>query len=563
MEDVEYSRIKAKNYKCFGKHECGFDTILPINLIIGRNNSGKSSMLDLIQYATNPHSINNLGHKGNSPEILITTILKESNLKGSFSPAVAGGDIPGDNQWEFGKKWIAKPITFRLNENRKRFFVSIDPQWDSPKAAEIFNRVLSNVSSPIETKSFKRLVSDRDVRPEEMTTPLSISPNGEGATNIISNYLTKANLPTSSVKNTLLEELNKIFQPDVTFTDISVQQINGNWEVYLSEINKGSIPLSQSGSGIKTVLLVLIFLYMIPEIENKPLRDYYFGFEELENNLHPALIRRLFLYLREIALEKECAFFLTTHSNVVIDLFGKDEISQILHIQHDGIEAKVTRVTTYIQNKGILDDLDVRASDLLQANCVVWVEGPSDILYFRRWIDIWAEEKLTEGIHYQCVFYGGRLLAHLSADDPDMDKDELVKILKVNRNAILLIDSDRDQKGARINKTKQRIVNEIKQIDGFSWVTAGKEIENYIPIDALQELYPQNTHEKLGEYEALSDYLDRINLGEGKRFLKKKVLFAANIIQYFTKENLSQTLDLKSKLNTVCSRIRNWNGINT
>ncbi len=144
-----------------------------------------------------------------------------------------------------------------------------------------------------------------------------------------------------------------------------------------------------------------------------------------------------------------------------------------------------------------------------------------------------------------------------------MDKDELVKILKVNRNAILLIDSDRDQKGARINKTKQRIVNEIKQIDGFSWVTAGKEIENYIPIDALQELYPQNTHEKLGEYEALSDYLDRINLGEGKRFLKKKVLFAANIIQFFTKENLSQTLDLKSKLNTVCSRIRNWNGINT
>ena len=74
---------------------------------------------------------------------------------------------------------------------------------------------------------------------------------------------------------------------------------------------------------------------------------------------------------------------------------------------------------------------------------------------------------------------------------------------------------------------------------------------------------PQNTHEKLGEYEALSDYLDRINLGEGKRFLKKKVLFAANIIQYFTKENLSQTLDLKSKLNTVCSIIRNWNGINT
>ncbi|WP_427910467.1 AAA family ATPase [Shewanella algae] len=37
--------IKFKNYKCFSE-EAGFDAIQRVNLIIGRNNSGKSSLLN-------------------------------------------------------------------------------------------------------------------------------------------------------------------------------------------------------------------------------------------------------------------------------------------------------------------------------------------------------------------------------------------------------------------------------------------------------------------------------------------------------------------------------------
>ena len=35
--------LKAKNYKCFGEEPQGFDYLYPINLIIGKNNSGKSN----------------------------------------------------------------------------------------------------------------------------------------------------------------------------------------------------------------------------------------------------------------------------------------------------------------------------------------------------------------------------------------------------------------------------------------------------------------------------------------------------------------------------------------
>ena len=43
--------IKAKNYKCFDD-ETGFEIIRRVNLIIGKNNVGKSALLDLVDAAT-------------------------------------------------------------------------------------------------------------------------------------------------------------------------------------------------------------------------------------------------------------------------------------------------------------------------------------------------------------------------------------------------------------------------------------------------------------------------------------------------------------------------------
>ncbi|MEZ4770015.1 MAG: hypothetical protein R2844_16480, partial [Caldilineales bacterium] len=72
-----------------------------------------------------------------------------------------------------------------------------------------------------------------------------------------------------------------------------------------------------------------------------------------------------------------------------------------------------------------------RASDILQANCIIWVEGPSDRIYLKHWLRTIAPE-LDEGIQFSIMFYGGRLLSHLSADDAEID--EFISLRKINQN---------------------------------------------------------------------------------------------------------------------------------
>lgn len=47
-----YKSIKIKNYKCFMADNGyqGFDDIKPINIIIGKNNSGESKLLEALRY---------------------------------------------------------------------------------------------------------------------------------------------------------------------------------------------------------------------------------------------------------------------------------------------------------------------------------------------------------------------------------------------------------------------------------------------------------------------------------------------------------------------------------
>ncbi|HEY31989.1 MAG TPA: ATP-binding protein [Dehalococcoidia bacterium] len=366
--------LKVRNLKCFGDEEQGFEDILPVNILVGRNNSGKSTLIDAIEYAITPADISKLGHNGDTiPEIIITQPLKEEELRRVFRDSVSGGPLPG-NHWDFGSKLIGLRTKLRIEYNNQLSFLDIVTDEGSyrDKCQRFTGELSSIITRATVGKIFKRLRSERDIKPETDNWPLEIRFNGDGATNAIQSFFTNSTLPTNLVEEVLLDALNQVYRPDSSFSRMLPQRIapsgSAPWEVYLIEdFSKVPIALSQTGSGFKTILLALVYLYLIPTINNVNVQNYVFAFEELENNLHPAVQRRLLLYLRDFALKNGCTLFITTHSNVVIDLFSRDEYSQIIHITRDENRTITRRV------KPILTT---------EEYWMIWTSG--QVTYFRR-----------------------------------------------------------------------------------------------------------------------------------------------------------------------------------
>ena len=130
------------------------------------------------------------------------------------------------------------------------------------------------------------------------------------------------------------------------------------------------------------------------------------------------------------------------------------------------------------------------------------------------------------------MFYGGRLLSHLSAED--IEVDEFISLRKLNRNISIMIDSDKSELNADINSTKKRVCEEFDIGSGFAWITEGREIENYIDptlLDSVvKKLYSDDV--EISDNVGSSQYRKPLvyKKGDGKLVSIKKVDVAREII---------------------------------
>lgn len=549
---MKFTRIGIGSYRCFSSDAQGFADWGGVNLIIGRNNSGKSRLLDLVRYCCNRDSV-----KLEAPSFLqVSAELEEEDLITFFQPNSSGGDIPY-NHWEFAAAYIGKQITFNLLGNSVSSLRLADKE--PPHGRNRFEQVALRAGLPFQGCHYVHIAAERSIQPEKESGDW-MAPNGIGATAVIQRYLMDSNLPSTLIEVDLLHELNRIFEPDNEFNRILVQRHSDEkWEVYLEEKGKGRIPLSASGSGLQTVILILLALHVMPEGRNKAKGKLVVAIEEPENNLHPALQRRLLAYLQEYSTANGSIFFITTHSTVAIDQFVGQKDARLFHVRHDGEFAKVGAVEAYADGHEILRDLDVRASDLLQSNGIIWVEGPTDRLYINKWIEIFSSGRLREGAHYQCVFYGGKLLSHLSADGDLSLRKELIDLVTINKNAAIVIDSDRRSDKGRLNSTKSRIKLEFERIGSMVWVTKGREIENYVHPTVLSSVFASSPVAVPQKLDSVMEWV--LSDAKRKKIAPDKITLASKVVERTLDKSALSILDLENQMKDLVSKIEDWNNI--
>lgn len=223
------------------------------------------------------------------------------------------------------------------------------------------------------------------------------------------------------------------------------------------------------GTGVSQMVILLALLAQHPE------SDLTVLVEEPESNLHPALLRR---FMELLTTYPRCQFIFTSHSNVILDALTEND--RVYHFRQgaDGI-CRCSPCTAVTEKHAVLDSLGVSGSTLLQTNCVIWVEGPSDRLYVREWIQQ-LDPTLVEGSDYAFAFYGGALLSHFALDYPE--DDDFISMLSVCRYSAVLMDRDIPRSGGTesLFPRKQRILKQAADEEDHRWATLtdGWEIEN-------------------------------------------------------------------------------------
>jgi len=505
--------FSLSGYRSFGENIQRFEKLSKINLFIGQNNCGKSNVLrfihDIYPNLSKNNSINLDPLDRHMPSGVRFTVgiaisLKQNNegefedfnqqVLQEFRDHARNTQVPGYAIRAFQKKAefdCTEDAWFDFGSDLK-LIVSL---WKA--AFDILeDREISDLWSGLTGKA--RGGRDQHWFPESLS---SLTPRFNPLIAVLIPAIRKIGDKGSVSKDFsgegIIERLVKLQNPDVhnqsdrnkfesinkflrnvTDNATATIEIPHERETILVHMDGKTLPLESLGTGIHEVIILASAATI--------LENTVICLEEPELHLNPILQKKLVRYLLNSTSNQ---YFISTHSAALMDTPN----AEIYHLSLEHGESKVRRVTSDKHRSEVCENLGYHPSDLLQSNCIIWVEGPSDRIYLNYWINT-LSSNLVEGIHYSIMFYGGRLASHLSGNDVEEMIENFISLRRLNRRNIIVIDSDKDKSRARINSTKKRLQGEFNTGPGYAWITDGREIENYLPpaflIKAINETKP-------------------------------------------------------------------------
>lgn len=435
-----------------------------INVICGKNNSGKSRLLESIY----DDSKTVLG-------LSFSDIEFQKIFSGYKGVQIKKGYSGGTPRPESFKSSFEFALNTLIDEKKVYFADDVKPFTD--KLSEIFERKHSKAGYDLITKSIEAEFHQifHEAKPEikkallppkrilEASEEIKFLNDVEVTGRWISNKLFFAKTqPTDSQEYKTYQKIKD------TFTEISsgyrfdlfsdTENLDGNVIniiklKFAHETQTQWIEAGDCGLGLRDLLVILYFSITT--------NNQVLLIEEPENHIHPEMQRKLLKFLSEVT-DKQ--YFITTHSNIFLNT------TYVNRIFFTTFENGVINVSDATKRTEMLNELGYSVSDNLVSDLIILVEGPKDTPIIEEFI-----KKFGFDADYNIKTWalGGDIMGQVD-----------LSVFAERYKVIALIDKD-----PKSSSVRKKFTAKCKELDIPVTRLQRYAIENYFSVRALREIF--------------------------------------------------------------------------
>lgn len=501
--------IKNLHIKSFkGLENVKIEGLSEINAFVGRNNSGKSSILHAIDIA------------------FLALTIKNWN---SFQPKLEIKDLIND----VGNFEIK--ITFS------------DDEEIIVKSSPSFGPTIS--SEPTDDQKLRSILVLPDggmgMLRRDVLTPKQIFQHIEGKNfNMVNSlqilyaikYYADRNQKgfRSADYKSIITEISKYF-PEISKLKSDLTEDHIATLTY-KEYGK-RLDILYSGTGLKHFLDILV-----KRILSKA--DILL-LDEPEMGLHPDLQRQFLEYLQRLSLNENLQIFIATHSQVLLNYADEMTLYRVLNKAGKRSIVRIQKDAAYTA----LSDLGIKPSDLFNHDICLMVEGPSEVVFFEFIIRKLYKEKF-DNIAIGIIQYGGANIDGIVKGTIDISN-----IVSSQKYTFWIRDRDSKPNDDPATSAK-RLATKFTSLGLNHHIWSKREIEYYYP-EVIHVKAQQGNSTKIGHTRRI------FNGNQGRKYTSHASQYSVCVptgkyLKQLLEENIIYKNQLNHEVRNVINKLIRW-----
>lgn len=505
--EIMLKKIKVKNFRSLDNFCMTFNNGL--NVIIGENDAGKTSLIDSMKILLNGDRIDLDDFRDKSKEVIIELETNDEIYKMTIQPEGLRSILESKpskekcekihreiNSEEFAEK-LEEEQRKILKEYCKTFAVTYR---SNAKIEKLITNLNTKIEELTENNSF--------IEPKEIEYPISFlgSRTFENTNSFFDNTFFKElkqniwnhKIENKSIKDHLTTEINKFkddalnpdnipelyenlseFLPDFKKIDVTIEpdpKMNLNITVNLLNSKNQKISLEKMGDGTNRRTTMAIFKH------KRDKDDLCYVFDEPDTHLHIKAQLEIFNLFKDLTKDNK-QVIITTHSPFLINEVNPNDIKLMFLDSNNKSNVKSLTEDTEPQ---FLNELGITNLDLFFTNKLIIVEGESEQLFLP---------------HFYHKIYGLPISHHFVKIVKAEGITEIPKFVRIiknafsNTNIFIMMDNDANE------NTENKLQEIIDQYDDLS--------QNQVFRLGEDEFEDSFTDEVL--IKSINDYLDETN----------------------------------------------------